>query len=128
MAAAENKRLVIDALTGGGSTFLDAMAADIQWTLIGTTKYSGSYFGKKDVVHKLVTPLFQQLEAGIQPQIQHAIAEDDFVVVQFRGRARTKTGNPYNNTYCMVIRIDNGLIMEVTEYFDTELATEVLGR
>ncbi|MEE4376029.1 MAG: nuclear transport factor 2 family protein [Candidatus Competibacteraceae bacterium] len=128
MGTAENKKLVIDALTGGGNSLLDALAEDIRWTLIGTTMYSGTYVGKDEVVQKLVTPLFAQLGTGFQVQIQRAIAEDDHVVVQFQGRARTKTGVPYDNTYCIVMRVEDGKIAEITEYFDTELTTAVLGR
>jgi ketosteroid isomerase-like protein len=32
------------------------------------------------------------------------------------------------NSYCHVFRIDDGKIIEVTEYMDTELASSVLGR
>jgi ketosteroid isomerase-like protein len=128
MGAAKNKKLVTDALTGGGNSFLDAMAEDIRWKLIGTTKYSGTFVGKNEAAQKLVTPLFAQLEAGIHAEIQRVIAEDDYVVVQFQGRARTKSGVPYDNTYCMVMRVEGGKIKEITEYFDTELTTAVFGR
>ena len=56
------------------------------------------------------------------------IAEGDVVVVQLRGKAETKDGRPYNNTYCHVFRMRNGKIGDVTEYFDTELASTVFGR
>ena len=55
------------------------------------------------------------------------IAESDWVVVQSRGKAETKDGRAYNNTYCHVFRIDDGKISEVTEYFDTELTSSVFG-
>jgi ketosteroid isomerase-like protein len=128
LEATENKRTVAGALSGSGSRFFDVLADDIRWTLIGSTKYSGTHVDKGEVVQKLLSPLFAQLEAGIQPRIQRAIAEDNYVVVQFQGRARTKTGVPYENTYCMVIRVENGRIKEITEYCDTELANEVFGR
>jgi ketosteroid isomerase-like protein len=99
-----------------------------RWKLIGTTKYSGTFVGKNEAAQKLVAPLFAQLEAGIHAQIQRAIAEDDYVVVQFQGRARTKSGVPYDNTYCMVMRVEDGKIKEIPEYFDTELTTAVFGR
>ena len=54
------------------------------------------------------------------------IAEGDWVAVQLTGEATTVEGKPYNNTYCHVMRIRDGQIAEVTEYFDSELVTEVL--
>ena len=43
-----------------------------------------------------------------------------------RGEVITKTGKPYNNTYCFVIRMRDGKMVELTEYFDTELVTAAL--
>ena len=56
------------------------------------------------------------------------IAEGDYVAVQAHGQATTKTGKPYNNTYCMVFRIANGKVQELTEYCDTELITAAFGK
>jgi uncharacterized protein len=56
------------------------------------------------------------------------IADGDFVAMQAHGKATSKNGKPYNNTYCHVFRIVNGKIVEVTEYLDTELVTSVFGK
>ena len=55
------------------------------------------------------------------------IAEGDFVVVQARGRNRTKSGKDYCNDYCFVIRMRDGKMAAVEEYCDTELVTAALG-
>jgi uncharacterized protein len=131
MGIAENKRIVqafYDAANHGDTEgFLGQLAEDVTWTNIGSTKYSGTYVGKNDLVAKLVAPLFGQLKAGIASTIHNMIAEGDFVVVQLSCQSETKDGRPYNNTYCHVFRIRDGKIGEVTEYFDTELATAVFG-
>ena len=54
------------------------------------------------------------------------IAEEDYVVVECRGRVTTKSGKAYNNQYCYVIRFADGKMRELTEYFDTELVTAAL--
>jgi len=51
MEATENKKLVTDALSGVGVNFLHILAEDIRWTLIGSTKYSGTYVGKNEASH-----------------------------------------------------------------------------
>jgi ketosteroid isomerase-like protein len=43
-----------------------------------------------------------------------------------RRRATTITGRPYNNSYCIVGRIEDGRIVEMTDYIDTELITQNL--
>jgi len=68
-----------------------------------------------------------QLEGPIRVTADRFIAEDDYVVMQGHGTATTKTGTPYNNTYCIVWRIAQGKLQEMTEYLDTELVTTAFG-
>ena len=103
------------------------MAEDFRWTIIGTTKFSGTYQGKQVVIDKLLTPLIAQLDGPICVTADRFIAEDDYVM-QGHGTATTKTGKPYNNTYCMVWRIAQGKFEEMTEHLDTELAPPRLAR
>jgi ketosteroid isomerase-like protein len=103
------------------------LADDVVWINIGTTKFSGTYRGKQALVDQLLGPLFAQLKAGISTTVKSLIAESDMVVAQTAGTAETIDGVPYNNSYCQVIRIRNGRIAEVKEYFDTQLAASVLG-
>jgi len=48
--------------------------------------------------------------------------------MQAHGKARSKNGSPYNNTYCYIFRIADGKVRDVTEYLDTELITSVFGK
>jgi ketosteroid isomerase-like protein len=50
------------------------------------------------------------------------------VVVDHGEGGITKEGKGYNNTYCNVIRLQDGKIAEVTEYCDTALVNAVLHR
>jgi ketosteroid isomerase-like protein len=132
MGAAENKQLIQNMFAelskGNAEAFLGNMADDVRFTLIGTTKYSGVYNGKQELINKLLAPLTAQLEGGITLTPENFIAEGDYVAMQARGKATTKAGKPYNNTYCQVFRIVNGKVQEVTEYLDTELVTAAFGK
>ena len=132
VGTAENKQIVrafYDAANRGDTAgFMNRIADDVVWTNAGSTKYSGTFVGKKDLTDKLIGPLFGQLKAGISATIDNIVAEGDFVVVQLRGRAETKDGRPYNNTYCHIFKLRDGKIGEVTEYLDTELVTGIFGR
>ncbi|NCF23816.1 MAG: nuclear transport factor 2 family protein [Gammaproteobacteria bacterium] len=131
MGIAENKQIVLDFYDAGARGDMDAcfalLADDITWTNIGTTKFSGTYAGKQALVEQLLEPLFGQLKAGIASAIERLTAEGDVVVAQTAGTAETHDGRPYNNTYCQVIRIRDGKIAEVKEYFDTALVDAVFG-
>ncbi|MFZ1122151.1 MAG: nuclear transport factor 2 family protein [Candidatus Binataceae bacterium] len=132
MSAAENKELIRNMFAelgkGNVQAFLGAMADDVRFTVMGTTRFSGTCNGKQEVINKLLGPLNAQLEAGIIVTPDNFIAEGDFVVMQARGNAKAKNGKSYNNHYCQIFRIANGKVHELTEYLDTELVTSVFGK
>ena len=132
MGAAENKALIQNMFAelskGNPQAFLNSMADDVRVTLIGTTKFSGTFNGKKEFIDKVLAPLGAQLEGGIAMATDNFIAEGDYVAMQARGKSNTKNGGTYNNTYCQVFRIANGKVQEMTEYLDTELVTKAFGK
>jgi ketosteroid isomerase-like protein len=132
MGAAENKQLlqrIYEHLSRGAiQTLLDSLADDIQWTIIGTTVLSGTSHGKQEVIEKLLKPLRARLaDEPVVFSFDRFIAEGEYVVMQARGRATSKSGKPYNNVYCIVCRIVDGKVKEMTDYVDTELITSALG-
>lgn len=131
MTATDNKQLmqaIFDGFAkGDGRAFIEAMADDFCWTLTGTTAWSKTYRGKQAVRQDLLKPLFAKFADQYLNDAQRIIAEGDFVVVECRGRVMTKTGQPYNNSYCWVCRLADGKLVELTEYMDTELVTKALG-
>jgi len=132
MGAAENKQLIetmfAELSRGNGAGYLERLADDVRFTIIGSTKFSGTYDGKQDVIDRLLTPLMAALEGGLEVKPYRLIAEGDTVVVQADGRSITKTGKRYDNTYCQVFRIESGKVKQITEYLDTELVTHAFGR
>ena len=131
MSGQESKKIVEDAFgamsRGDHEGFMQRLSDDVRWTIMGTTRYSGTYAGKQQLVERLLTPIMADLESGIQQNVQNVIAEGDTVVVQTQGESMTKSGKPYNNTSCLVIRVADDKIAELTEYLDTELVTEAFG-
>jgi len=132
MGAAENKELVRNMFAelskGNAEGFLGALADNVRFTIIGTSKYSGTSNGKQELTTKLLGPLSAQLEGGLTITPDNFIAEGTFVAMQARGKSMSKNGKPYNNTYCQVFTILNGKVQEMTEYLDTELVTAAFGK
>lgn len=130
MSATQNKQLlknIYDEMAKGNTKpFGEAMADDIKWTLKGSTSWSKTYDGKDAVYKELIAPLFEKFDDQYTTELVRMIAEDDLVVVEFEGNVTTKTGKPYNNSYCYIFRVENGKIAEITEYFDTELVSKAL--
>jgi ketosteroid isomerase-like protein len=125
MSAAENKELMQGAFDeladGNGGRFMECLGEDIRWTIIGTTAWSRTYEGKQAVRDELMRPLFAQFAGRYTNKPTRIIAEGDLVVIESRGRVTTKSGKPYDQTYCYVCRLAQGRVRELTEYIDTEL-------
>jgi uncharacterized protein len=130
MSTAENKQLmqhIFAALAqSNAKPFVDAMADDFRWTMHGQNKWAKTYDGKVAVTGELFPALRRKMDR-ITTLAQRFIADGAYVVVEARGANLTKSGAPYNNTYCFVFRLADGKLAEVTEYMDTELVTAVLG-
>ena len=112
---------------GNGKPFREAMADDFSWAIAGHSAWSREWRGKQAVLDELLRPLYARFTTTYTSQAQRFIAEGDHVVVQCRGQVTTKSGQPYNNHYCFVCRLEGGQLRELTEYMDTELATQALG-
>jgi ketosteroid isomerase-like protein len=103
------------------------MDENIRWTIIGSTALSGVRQGKAEVVESLLKPLrARRADGPVVFEAERFIAEGEHVVMQAKGRATARSGAPYNNTYCIVARIVDGKIVEMIDYVDTELITQVL--
>ena len=112
---------------GNGKPFVAAMADDFCWIIPGHSTWSRTWRGKQQVIDELMRPLFARFANTYTNEATRFIAEDDFVVVECRGKVTTKSGKPYDNHYCYVCRLADGQLRELTEYMDTELATSALG-
>ena len=130
MSTAENKQLLQDifAATARGDSrpLVEAMADDFRWIIAGSGRWSRSY-DRQAVLTELFPTLRARIDGRIKMIPQRFIADGDCVVVEARGDNTTKTGAPYNNSYCFIFRVAGGKLAEVTEYMDTELVTAALG-
>jgi len=130
MSAGENKKMMqvaFDGLAEGDpEPFVGLLADDVSWTITGSTNVSRTYNGKASVMEDLLGPVFAQFETEYRSTASRMTAEDDIVVVEARGDVILKSGDRYDNTYCYVLRFDDGRVREITEYMDTDLVRRVL--
>jgi ketosteroid isomerase-like protein len=101
--------------------FLDLLAPDVTYRLIGTTAVSGTYRGRDVVTSRIFHPLAAALATPLRMNVVSAASVDDRVFVQCEGSARLRSGAPYENTYCFAFRWRGERVVEVTEYLDTAL-------
>ena len=55
---------------------------------------------------------------------KNIIAEGDHVVIESTGKATTRNGKPYDQTYCDVFKFYEGKLQEINTYLDTALSVE----
>lgn len=113
---------------GDAEPLMNMLHDDVSWTIIGSTRFSGTYEGKADLVERLLGPLGELVDGHLHITPENVLADGDYVVVQGHGESRTKAGGTYNNTYCWVYRWSGDKVVQVTEYLDTEVLTASFGR
>jgi uncharacterized protein len=132
MGTAENKQVVegiFAALSrGDGEAYLAGLADDVEFKIEGTTKFSGTFRGKQQVVERLLTPLLAELDGGLAIAVDRIYADGDTVIVQAHGKSTTKRGKSYDNRYCQVFRVAGGKVKSMVEYLDTALVDAAFGK
>lgn len=123
----ENKRLVqgiMDALARAErQPLFDAMAEDVSWRWMGVSSWSRTFKGKQQVVGELFGGVEETL-TSFSVHVHQVLADGEHVVVEHTGQNTTPDGRRYDNNYCWVFSLRDGLIREVREYMDTQLVTE----
>jgi ketosteroid isomerase-like protein len=79
---------------GNGQPFLDALADDAEWTIIGSTGWSKTYRGKAAILSDLIAPLRRVLAPPRKSHAHHMIAEG--IWLRCRDRARTSRATAEN--------------------------------
>ncbi|MBL6751728.1 MAG: nuclear transport factor 2 family protein [Nevskia sp.] len=132
MSAEANKQLVraaYEAVSKGDlDGFMSRLSDDIRWVMTGSHRFAKTFKGKADLLENLFAPLGEALEGGIRIELDTVVGEGDRVVVEARGKAATKSGGRYDNVYCNVLTVRGGKIVEIHEYLDTELVSQVFGK
>ena len=93
---------------------------EVSWKLPRSSPLRGSLEGRAAVLALFDGPVDDYYKPGSLSYDYHVeIAGEDFVVMQFTLSAVTANGHDYENDYCMLFRLEDGLIAEVQEFFDT---------
>ena len=131
MSAAENKRLLQEIFervaVGDGALFVEHLADDVVLRVSGQYSWSRTFKGKESVLRDLFGVVRERTTGTRKTIPLRFIADGDVVVIEARGEMTSKTGVPYNNEYCLIYRLRDGKIVEITEYNDSALCERVLG-
>src|SRR5438876_11611825 len=112
MSSIGNKQVVVAAYAsmaaGNPAPYLDLLSDDVSITMFGSHRFAKTFRGKAEIYQHLFGPIRATLDGSIRISVTHAVADDDWVVVEAQGQARTKNGRDYNNAYCFVFKMKDG--------------------
>lgn len=69
--------------------------------------------------------LSRQMKGGLEMKLIGLVAEDDKFATEIRSHANLTDGRTYENQYHMLFTLRSGKIVEVKEYADTLLITNM---
>lgn len=128
MTDARNKILVeryFDACSRGDARAIsDMYAPEGVHIARGNTLFSGTY--SKEQIFEISGQVTGPFPEGLKFTIDNMIAEGDIVVAEVQSNGKHISGAYYHNEYAFIMKFQDGALLEVKEYFDTEAATEVL--
>src|SRR4051812_2665437 len=131
MNSSDNKRIVVDAYAalaaGNPAPYLELLSEDVSITMFGDHRFARTFRGRNDVYQNLFGPIRETLDGTVRIKLTNAVAENDTVIVEAQGEARTKDGRGYKNTYCFVFELKDGKIIASREYMDTQLVKATFG-
>jgi len=131
MSAEKNKQLMqtifAEIATGSGALFAATLADNVVMRVTGQYSWSRTFTGKDAVMRDLYGYVRSLVERGSRTIPLNIFADGDHVIVEARGAMMTRTGQKYDNEYCLIYRFEDGKIVEMREYCDSVLCEERLG-
>jgi uncharacterized protein len=104
----------------------DSFAEDATWWLRGDLPISGTWRGRDTIVDEFLGTAMRYYDPeSVSIEVTSVIAEGDAVAAEWTSRARTASGDPYENHCAAVFGVRDGRIQSVREYMDTLYASEV---
>jgi len=124
----DNKRVVIEFLDHQYAFRMDEafalVADDASWWMPGTLPFSGTY--TKAEIRAVFDTVPYRFVGVPDMEIQTVTAEDDRVAVEVEGRGTAVTGFEYHNTYHMLFRVRDGLIVSCRNHQDINHIREMM--
>lgn len=132
MSTEENRKLMqhllAAAAAGDRAPYLAHLAENATMRVTGRNSWSRTFSGKQEILRDLYGYLHTLLDESRRTVPIRFIADGDHVAVEGRGEMMTRNGVRYDNEYCLVYRLEQGMIVEIREYLDSALCESVLGK
>jgi ketosteroid isomerase-like protein len=129
MNSEDSRRIVLAAWETFGTRDPERIAAvfteDAEWLAPANNatavalKGPSHMVGRHQIARLIGTEIWKLFTANVAIDFRGVHAAGNIVVVEERMRGTLANGNTYDNDYCFVFEVENGLINRVREYMDT---------
>lgn len=102
--------------------YKQTLSQDIIINVLGRTPISGRCHGQKQLFEEVLPQVMRNLAPGtinLAQRYRIMAVDGDIVVGMMEGGGETKDGARYEQQYCHIFRIEDGVIAEIWEFFDT---------
>jgi ketosteroid isomerase-like protein len=110
---------------GDGGAFFGHVAADVDWTVMGTHPLAGHYTSKAAFQQSTFGKLGKVLPDGAQLRMTNVIIVADVAVAELVSDASARYGMRFDNHYCWIVRFAKRTIVEVRAYFNSATVAEL---
>jgi uncharacterized protein len=115
-------RRAFEAWQAGTAPITDLFAPDMVWRIEGHSAAAGEYPDRQAFVDGVLAPFGARFAAGerFRPvRIRSVLADGDTVVVVWDGHGVANDGQAYDNSYAWIMRLDGGLVVDGTAFYDS---------
>jgi uncharacterized protein len=115
-------RQAFEAWRQGTRPITDVFAPGMVWRIEGHSVAAKEYRGTQQFVDEVLAPFGARFAGGepFRPVIIRGVySDDDTVVVIWDGRGIANDGQPYQNSYAWIMKLDNGKVVDGTAFFDS---------
>jgi ketosteroid isomerase-like protein len=113
--------------TGELENIRKTLHADASWTpMVKSVPGAGVHAPRDVIVDKFLAPVRGLFEDGDpKTTIDNIFAKGNVVCVESRGHGKLRNGKIYDNQYCWVIEVKDGLVWKIREYMDSHYVMSV---
>jgi ketosteroid isomerase-like protein len=113
--------------SGTGGPF-ELLAADVEWTIVGSSPLAKTYHGKQQFIDEVIGPFNARMSKPLVPVVRGIFADGDMVVILFDAEATARDGKPYRNTYSWYLETRDAKVVKAVAFFDNRHFDEFWNR
>jgi ketosteroid isomerase-like protein len=115
--------------TGELENIRKTLHPDASWTpMVKDVPGAGIHQPRDVIVDEFLAPVRGLFEDGDpKTTVNNIFCKGDTVCAETRAVGKLRNGNVYDNQYCWVIEIRDGLVFAIREYMDSQYVNSVAG-